>query len=152
MSVSTDGQLCYGIVLEEDYEFPWSDEEWDNDIEDWWVYGILGYPRADFYDDHGKKPGTTHEQVDEYYKGLWAFRKENPLPVDVVNYCSDNAPMYILAVPSSKHSNSRGFPVEIDPEQLIVAHGEKMALLEFCDTYNIERDDEPKWWLSSYWG
>jgi len=33
MTVSTDGQICYGILFGEDAIFPWDDEKWDSEIE-----------------------------------------------------------------------------------------------------------------------
>ena len=32
MGVSTDGQICYGIVFEEGHEFPWASDEYEKDI------------------------------------------------------------------------------------------------------------------------
>ena len=37
MGVSTDGQICFGIAFEECTEFPWDSEEYDGDIDAWWL-------------------------------------------------------------------------------------------------------------------
>lgn len=88
MSVSTDGQLCYGILCGEDIEFPWDDQQYDGDIDLWWAT-ICGF----LYDQ---------EYLD--------FLTNHPLPVELVNYCSAGYPMYILAVPLSGTSARRGYP------------------------------------------
>lgn len=51
MSTSTDGQICFGVVFEEDYEFPWDDE---NNFEKWWQT-VNGFkPSFEIYDDKGE--------------------------------------------------------------------------------------------------
>lgn len=163
MTVSTDGQICYGIRFEEGFVFPWSDEDengdptgWDGE-EDWWLKGALGWkPTVQVYDEEGQylpgfndKSPETKAHFDEYY----AFLKAHPFPVAVVNYCSGDYPMYILAVPSSCKSNGRGFPEVFDPADLTVTAEERQTLLDFCNKYGIDIGDEaPRWWLSSYWG
>ena len=37
MGVSTDGQISFGILLDEGVETPWDDEKYAFDIEKWWV-------------------------------------------------------------------------------------------------------------------
>ena len=36
MGISTDGQICFGVLFEEGYEFPWDCEEYAYDIYIWW--------------------------------------------------------------------------------------------------------------------
>ena len=44
MGTSTDGRINYGILFEEDFQFPWDeDEKYDGDIEQWWMYKVHGY-------------------------------------------------------------------------------------------------------------
>jgi len=44
MGVSTDGQICYGICVDE-IELPW-DESYDGDIESWWTFEVLGFKHS----------------------------------------------------------------------------------------------------------
>lgn len=158
MGVSTDGQICYGILFEDGYEFPWDE---DGDIEDWWndIHGMKDWkPTVEIYNSEGNylngiKP--SKEAIDAYYDERRAFKESlsiPPLPVEMVNVCSGDYPTYILAVPSSSKSASRGYPQEFDPQLLKVSEDELQALLGFCDKYELEYDGEPKWYLSSYWG
>lgn len=138
MSTSTNGQLAYGLIFEDGYEFPWNHESFDGDLDDWWrkEQGFdesRGYP-ADNWLDYQKQ-----------------FDKEHPRPVEEVNYCSGEYPMYMLAVPSSILTAYRGSPVRIEalPEVSATAVS---ALLAFCEKYELKPEGESGWYLSSYWG
>lgn len=155
MTVSTDGQICYGIRFDEDMEFPWESDEWDRDFEDWWIYEACGYKNpfelftAQGEWIRGKKP--PEEKIDEYYDARSAFRDSHPLPIELVNYCSGDYPMYILAVPSSCHTAHRGYPENFIPSNLSVSNEEMDRLGQFCEKWGLE-GGEQGWWLSSYWG
>ena len=147
MSVSTDGQLCFGIMLEEEV-LPWDAES----LEDVWL-DALGFSAESPYDEFGAyKPGYSGDdpRVEEYYAQKSAMLRDNPLPITEVNYCSADCPMMILAVPSSCLTCYRGHPFQIDPAKLIVTNEEVKALLDFCQRFGLS--GEPTWWLSSYWG
>jgi hypothetical protein len=152
MGVSTDGQICFGIAFEEGFEFPWGDDDEGN----WWTDQVNGYkPPFSLYDDKGNFLGgkrPPQDQMDRYYDHLREFEAAHPMPVKVVNYCSYDCPMYILAVPSSFMKNSRGFPKDFDPSKLVVSDQEREELLAFCRDHGIEFEGEPKWYLSSLWG
>ena len=157
MTTSTDGQICFGLMFEEDTEFPWDDtERWD-DIDDWWLSYVLKWlPPFELYDEDGEYIGGVkppEEKIEQYHREKIAFElKAPPLPVQLVNYCSAQYPSYILAVPSTCRSASRGYPEAFHPSDLKVNPEEIDALLEFCREYGIEIDSEPTWYLSSYWG
>ena len=156
MTTSTNGQICYGIALDEDTEFPWDSDEYEGDIDDWWVSGVLGYqPPFKMYNSAGNFINGVEppkEKVKAYYQDRRDFKARNPkLPIELVNCCSGDYPMWILAVPSSCRSAGRGYPEAFHPSELSVSDDEVAALEEFCDNYDIERD-APNWWLSSYWG
>jgi len=154
MTVSTDGQICFGIVLDEGIELPWEDEDGEGYIELWWL-DVQGYkPPFEMYNDRGSYIGgvkPSEKKHREYYDHQHAFEKTHPLPVKSVNYCSGDYPMYILAVPGSCKRANRGCPESFNPTELTVTQEEVEKLLQFCDDYGIEHD-EPKWWLSSYRG
>lgn len=164
MGVSTDGQLCFGVKFEEGFKFPWDAKPFAGDIEAWWM-ALRGYkPIFEMYDERGeykdgKEPSKAQQAA--YYDHKAKFKDVNPLPVVLVNYCSYDCPMYIIAITSSSKQNSRGFPEIIDPTKLIVTDEEIRGLKDFIVTHvdlaaakedNEEFDPEPKWYLSSLWG
>lgn len=154
MTVHTDGQICYGVKFEEDYEFPWAAQ--DGDIEDWWRV-INGYkPPFELFNADGNyidgiEPSKA--RLREYFdaRSLWDAEHDK-LPVAEVNYCSGEYPMYILAVPSTCNSARRGYPEKFDPATLVVSEEAQAALLAFCEKYGLTYEAGPAWWLSSYWG
>lgn len=153
MGVSTDGIICYGIKFDEEYGFPWNDD--DIDIEDWWRV-VSGFaPSVEIYDEQGGYINGTRPDgsvIDRYYEELRKWDKENPLPVQEVNYCSGDYPLYILAIPGTVKRASRGFPEAFRPEELLFPEDARQALIDFCDKYSIDYEDEPQWYLASYWG
>lgn len=160
MGVSTNGQICYGIMFDEDTKFPWDDEKYEGDIDNWWLYGVVGFkPSFEIYSDDddddntyvdGKQP--SDEVFSAYFGEIHEARKVNPTPASVINYCSDNVPMYILAVPSTVNQARRGYPEVFEPSDLVVTDAQKTALIEFCKAHGIGVGGEPAWYLSSYWG
>lgn len=156
MGVSTNGQICFGILFDEGYEFPWDAGEFDGDIDEWWLKecGFNVSERDDFYDACGNPIPGTEEKKEDYYARRHAFEKDHPVPASLVNYCSLDAPMYILAVPSSDLIAYRGYPKEFDPQKLINLVGIQalMDFQEFIKKYLGDGAGEPKFYLSSYWG
>lgn len=155
MSTSTDGQICYGVVFEEDYEFPW-DEEYGGDIEEWWLYesGWRWNGEEPFtpegYFAHGFNDGDP--RLDAYWDSRSEWQKDHPLPIILVNYQSSEVPAYILACPSTTRTANRGYPVRFNPLELVVSEDEKMSLLDFCRRYELTPNLEAGWYLTSYWG
>lgn len=153
MGVSTDGQLNYGIVFDEGFEFPWSERD---DVEDWWRE-VNGYenPNFDPYDGKGGyKPGVTRDdpRVTAYHLHRREWMAAHPIPIELVNYCSGDYPCWMLALPELKWCASRGCPERIDPAALVVTDEQRNSLIEFCKKYGIEHDAPPAWYLTSYWG
>ena len=159
MGTSTDGQLSFGVVFEEGYEFPWDADQYGGDLDEWWQ-SISGYdnPHKPF-NEHGEwNPGVTRES--QVYKDYSAYRKKwkeenpNPIgcdgPVELVNYCSDGCPMYLLL--SKHYSAKRGHPENVDVDTLRNTDEAYQALAEFLDRFDIHTEDDPQWWLTSYWG
>lgn len=155
MGVLTNGQICYGNVYEEGFEFPWDAAPFDGDEEGWWRVECGYKPSQVLFDDKGNylngiKP--SDEAVRAHFAEQQAFDDAHPLPVGLVNYCSGECPMWILAVPSTVRSNRRGYPRPFDPQELVVSSDEKKALYEFCVKYNLISDTDAGWYLTSYWG
>ena len=154
MGTSTNGQLSFGVIFEEGFTFPWDADPYDGSIQSWWL-DIRGFvnPIPSPFDEHGEyKPGINSKSpvIGEYLRYEREWMEKNPIPVRVVNYCSGNYPMYILAI---KHIyNSRGYPQQVDVAELLNTNNDELKLREFLEEFKIEYNNEIKWWLSSYWG
>ena len=153
MGTSTNTQICYGIPFEEDFEFPWGEQE----LDDWWLDDVLGYkPPFQLYDDQGNyldghRP--SDDKVNEYYAHRREFLAEHPLPITLVNYCSGDYPMWIIAIADSIVTAHRGEPIDITDSLFEAKYfNHSASLLEFCVEHGIETTEEPRWLLSSYWG
>ena len=154
MGQSTNAQLCYGIAFDEDTEFPWHAERFDGEIEQWWRE-LLGYkPSFELFGEDGDYLDGTEppkERIAEYFAERDQFDKDHPtLPVEVVEHCSGEYPMYILAVPGTSQIARRGYPRIITPANLFVMPPAIDALVAFCNAHSIEVSP-PEWWLSSNW-
>lgn len=158
MSISTDGQICYGILLEEDITFPWQDESYGGLIEDWYCYGVLGFKHPfELLDSHGDyidgiKP--SEERLTQYFQEKRDFLKKHPpLPVAMVNVCSWNNPVWIIAISESVIEANRGDPTVFRPMDLAENAPLKwnLTLTDFCKTHKIPFEGYPQWYLSSYW-
>lgn len=178
MGVSTDGQLCFGVMFDEGFEFPWGydgDGEFEGDIEEWWksVKGFA-HPMESPWDEAGnRKPGYRDDdpRIDEYFRVKRKWLEENPVPVALVNYCSGDCPMWILSLDDERLNMTarRGYPLVVNVLDLQRAVEETQAdrvLRQFMQMYGIGKggltdsstrfneDGEvlvPKWWLSSCW-
>lgn len=153
MGMSTDGQVCYGVVFDDGYEFPWDDYD---DIEEWWLKKVNKFkPSVEIWNSEGNYIGGVRPPeavVDAYYTEKKKFAESVPLPVELVNYCSADYPCYMLAVPSTVRTASRGNPTKLSPESLQVKPSEIAALTEFCEKYGLTFIEGPDWFLTSYWG
>jgi hypothetical protein len=150
-----NAQICYGILFEEGFRFPWDNEKYRDGIIDWWkeVNGYKPSPVECWSREGDRLPGITDDQIREYWQHERTWLREHPLPVELVNCCSDGHPIYILAIPESIITANRGIPNNIDAQifdvEPIPMNG---VLAQFCMTYDIEIPDAPRWYLSSYWG
>lgn len=155
MSVSTDGQICFGILFEESFEFPWDLSPWDGEYEDWWR-DMNGYePPFNLYDSRGNYLDgiePSKDRIHEYYAARREFDKARPFPVELVNVCSCDFPIYILAAPGTFIYAARGYPKELGVTDLAVKTTNVDALYAFCKKYGIETEASAKWYLSGYWG
>lgn len=164
MSTTTDGQICYGIMFDEGYKFPWDTEQWDGDSNEWWLYEVCRYRNPfELYENGGyryiggvKPPNAV---IKQYHDAKHNFLAKHPFPVKEVNYCSCEVPMYIIAIERTVIEANRGYPTVFDPVSLVVTEAERENLIEFCLQYLQPINDgdefplmEPQWYLSSYWG
>lgn len=155
MSTPTDGQLCFGYPFYGNFEFPWSDEKYNNDIEDWWrkINNFKHNVESPYTEDGNYKPGIDELSplVTEYWNERRDWMWDNPIPVMLINYCSESYPAYILS--SKEFTSYRGFPKKIDPKELIEDTQNCQNVLDsFMRKYSISPQRECGWYLSSYWG
>ena len=141
MGISTDGIICFGILFEEGHTFPWQES-----LDD------LGEEVYDDYADPEEWYAKQKGWDKNVHQWSWQWVKENPLPFKLVNYCSGDCPMWILAVPETVNECSRGYPEALNPRAFTVEDYRINELLNFCAAYNITVPDIPKWYLCSYWG
>lgn len=158
MSTSTNGQLSFGLIFDEGFEFPWRDEDGDGDEDDFiraWWHKKNSYedPTRGLYDPDGNcvEPEPSQEEISKMYRERNEWEKAHPIPIQVVNYCSCDCPMLMLA---TRHfSARRGCPEEIDIQELaaIDTTEDRRILLDFLAEHGIECEGEPQWFLSSLW-
>lgn len=156
MGVSTNAELNFGVLLGEEDEdaFPWIGENFD-EFESWWrkTQGFKSSVQP-FNSSGDYMPGVHGKSpiVRQFFDEQHAWDAANPPPVALVNYCSSECSMVMLAVPGIGHSARRGYPTLIDPASLTVTQEQVQALLKFCEDYGITFAGEPGWFLTSYWG
>jgi hypothetical protein len=151
MGETVSGQIAYGVLFEEGYEFPWEGEENDG-LENWWVRENGFKPSKELYDDQGEwldGVEASDEDVDAYHEEKSLFLAAHLLPVEFLNTCDSNNPIYMLAVPSTTMEASRGNPKEFRPEELVFTKPEGEALLDFCSKYGLTFESGPGWFLTS---
>ncbi len=151
MGVTINGQICYGILFEDRYEFPWDSED-DFYLEDWWCksqgYKSLYEP----FTPEGEWAEGYDESSDlrDYHDHYAQWKREHPIPVKEVNCCSGDYPIIILAIPSTVMWASCGYPQEFEPiTELIIDSLHLSNFKTFFTITNLEWS-EPKWYLSSY--
>lgn len=156
MGVSTDGIIGYGVILEEGTPSPFGDEWYEDALEDWWRmengYKDIHEP---YNDEGGYAEGWSKgdERFTEYFDHRREWLKSNPLPVQPVNYCSGDYPMWMLAVPGTVVECSRGCPTRINPTGSNGVIKESLdPYLEFIDKYLDEYKSGTGWYLMSYYG
>lgn len=163
MGVSSDGQICYGIPFEEEYEFPWSSEKWDGDEEEWWLYEVCQYKNPfELYDENGEYINgiePTKEEIDRYYSARNELKKSHPMPVKLEIFRSYNYPMYIVAVPRTCIRCVRGDAIQFNPDTMKVTEEERQSVIDFCEKYCRPSTEyqtfpimDPNWYLTSLYG
>lgn len=155
MGVSTDGIICYGVLFDNEEEPFEGLDECDGE-EEWWRQR-LGYKEPfQMFDDEGMWIGSEDdwppEKVREYFDHQRAWDKEHPKPFELVNTCHADVPRWIVALPGSVTRANRGYPVKISEGHVSLVHLDAALdrYLTFLKEMGVE--DEPRWWLGSYWG
>lgn len=139
MGRSTDGILAYGYDLggeETGMEYPdWYDEEDNDGFEDAAMERLLA------------ATGFT-EVYDDGREGYFARKREAEaaLGVELVNHCSCEYPMWILAAVSQRAS--RGTPKVID---FTVPEDADQRLAWAAEVLGLTVSGKPQWLLASNW-
>jgi hypothetical protein len=153
MGQSTNGVLFYGYCWEDQQEF-------DTDM-DLVVKAILkSRGRTDPWDEHYNgdyqayrrwADGEGREEVSAWYDAAKQVKQE--LGVDWDTHCSGDYPIpYLYAVGSEKTAH-RGDREPVTSLDVDPAWREKLAA--FLSSQGIgapDGDNQPGWWLVSYWG
>ena len=142
MGQSTNAIIAYGFDLGE--ELPQSLQiarEEDSDFE--WESFLIA--------DYGIEVPTWQPGQYEAYSEA---RKTalTQVPVDVIEHCSGDYPMYFLAVRGTDITARRGYPERLPPRRPhdFVSQAQIDALYAFCKRHDIEWQ-EPGWHIFSMW-
>lgn len=133
MSISSDGILFYGFLIDEDKQ-----EELE---------------RLFDYDE------TGIEEPEEYYamkvlnKGKVSYEEYSELdkkePCEIGMHCSYDYPMYYVGIKESELRAWRGYPKKI--ESFDINKKWNQQIKDFCKIMGIEYQ-EPDWYLASMYG
>ncbi len=155
MTISSDGQICFGVQLREDEQMPWDQNKFDCEIEEWWFRGVNTFTSSfEMYDEVGdlikKNPDWTQDEYDTYWKEWMIHRKNNPMPVAIVMHCSYENPLYIVAVKGTFQYAPRGYPQHFETQPITEA--EHMTLSKFITEHDLPTEGDHDWWLTSLYG
>jgi hypothetical protein len=151
MGISSDGQICYGVLLEEESEdFPWGNRE----FEKWYYCDILKFKHSfEAYDKEGNQlVEMTDKKISAYWKEYYDFQKKNTLPLTLTYYCSYDYPLFILAIQETVIRCARGDAIELALPFDAKPEWDKL-LTNFILDYSIPTiDGKCSWWLTSLYG
>ena len=153
MGVSTDGIICFGVHVGE--ELPEAMDGLGGDEEEWWLSHNSYNPPFEMFTEDGDWIGGkkwSDEKVSEYYDHRRAWLKQNPIPFEMINCCSDDCPDWIIAVHGASVWCHRGYPKEIRKHTVSEEGHEDAIKMLKAFLEEIGCDGELKWWLASYWG
>lgn len=159
MGNNADGQISFGLLIDEDFTLPWDSSTWEDEGIDHWWRDINGFvdKHTPFNKEGNYAEGWSQDdpRFKEHYDRRTEWLVDHPLPVDVINYCNGDQPMYLLAVPGVGKRCSWGDPELFTLQELCASIiPEKVdALIAFVKKYEIDTIyGKPQWFLTSYWG
>ena len=150
MGVSTNAIVYYGIEFGD--EFPISEETFEEyehvDASDW--EELLAVKQGVEHPGEWKDDEETKKKFNDFWEKQRNIVKK--FGVTIGTHCSDEYPMYYIAVEESHIIANRGFPKELDVYKFsILTSMWDIKIREFCELMGIEYS-QPKWMLCSYWG
>ena len=154
MGINVNGQIAFGVTFEDGFEFPWDHEEYDG-IEAWWME-VNGYEPIyqPFTPDGQYADGWDRDdpRLEEHYQSRRSWLEDNPIPVVDINTCSGDYPVYMLAIPDTLTGCSWDSPTKLSKTRMADPVPEKVkAMIDFLANHEIDCDNEPAWWLTSYY-
>ena len=161
MGTSTDAYLFYGISfvdeeLEVNGEFlsPWDADEALQDK----LTEHFGFSESEpkLPDDYwGNK--NRDEALYKSWRPLhdeWQKQRDEATPnVEIKTHCSDAVTLPLLTTGETFHSASRGYPREINLQELVKFDTKEMddRIKQACEIMGWEYT-QPSWQIASYWG
>ena len=112
MTTSTEGILCYGFIINEGVDLPWNTENYNGNFDSWYYTEVVPFKKP--FEMNSDTPPPLRKL---YFNLYYNFKQENPVPFKLVNYCSWDYPMFILAV--VKEEATKGNPTIINPLELL---------------------------------
>ncbi len=148
MGQSTDALAAFGFDLGSSEDFEWPEAlavpDDDGNPEAW--PDLSGYleRRA------GLTKPTTGDYKDPAWSAYWAAAREAEVafPVDLVQHCSGEYPMWIFALRRTVQRASRGSPSALTAG--IILGAEVAAMKALCEEMGLPWS-EPAWLLFSNW-
>lgn len=138
MSDQPNAQISRGIYIEDQNELPWPVYE----LEDWWLYEILGYPRR-----------LDSEGMDEYLTAYLEFKEKNPVPAELITiHSTDYSEERILAIPGVTITAYEGGPEELTAEYFLAGMEQEGKFIDFCMKHLKMEEPDIKWYLTAYYG
>lgn len=146
MGISTNAVLFFGFTFAE------GDDCLGNFLGDWEMEYAgkkgLAAPDFDFPEDGDPDRDAKKKLWREYWDAVNELIGASGCKMDA--HCSSEYPMWYVCVGISEKTASRGNPLELALEDLVVGDDWVIMLRDFCDKVGIEWE-EPKWWMASDW-
>ncbi len=135
MGISSDGMLFFGIDFGEDLPEPFAGLEDDGgfDFDEWLC----------------ERAGLPYKGTETDWEGREAAKAACPVEYEI--HCSYDYAMHIFCARGLGWRASRGYPVEIDPKNLIVPQETIDRMKAWFDEVGLPWS-EPKWILCSLYG
>ncbi len=149
--------ICYGVILDDDAEYPWDSEEFNGDLEEWWITKVKGFKHSfEIYENdeyiNGQKPKQSI--IDKYHDEKNDFIKSNPLPFELYDCGSTSYGdcIKVLGLKEPSFYSDWEEPSEIDFSKLVVSEKDKLSIISFCEEYEILYEKEPTWYACCTYG
>ena len=164
MGQSTNAILFYGYCWDEEAQHAWElHPDYDRDLAE-----EQKLDDEDAEERYVRLKRGLNKPAGEYDEKLYGGYLEakhkllEKLNVEHDTHCSGGCPMPYVAIKSSVVTAWRGHKIELQPDKMFASpHTLKpdgsghwaTDLREYCELMQIPvPDEDPKWWLVSYWG
>jgi hypothetical protein len=158
MSVSTDAILFYGYCWNEEGNLLESEDE-DGDSE-WPKVVLRKRGLKSPWDEYTKRCVSATEwikvnrvQLDAWSDACRALEEE--FGCDIYRHCSGDCPIPYVAITKARQRVSCGYPEPVLARTLTADSAWAAMLDRFLAELGIakpEGQEQPQWWLCSYWG